>query len=103
MHDAIYASQSTGLDITTLLSIARANGVNESAVSTAISTKKYQPIFDADHTLGTSQGVSGTPAFFINGRMVVGAQPFEAFAQVIDDELGRMAAPAAPATSAPKP
>ena len=42
---------------------------------------------------GARNGVSGTPAFFINGRMVVGAQPFEAFAQVIDDELERLAAP----------
>ena len=40
----------------------------------------------------------GTPAFFVNGRPLVGAQPFEAFAQVIDDELARQgpATPGAP-------
>ncbi|WP_428261517.1 DsbA family protein [Haliangium sp.] len=32
-------------------------------------------------------GVSGTPAFFINGRFLSGAQPFPAFKQVIDEEL----------------
>jgi len=37
--------------------------------------------------------VSGTPAFFINGRPLVGAQPFDAFAQVIDDELERLGRP----------
>ena len=39
--------------------------------------------------------MTGTPAFFINGRLLVGAQPFEAFAQVIDDELSRAARRAA--------
>jgi protein-disulfide isomerase len=33
--------------------------------------------------------VSGTPAFFINGRALTGAQPFEAFKQLIDEELAR--------------
>jgi protein-disulfide isomerase len=31
--------------------------------------------------------VTGTPAYFINGRMVSGAQPFPAFAEIIDAEL----------------
>jgi protein-disulfide isomerase len=31
--------------------------------------------------------VNGTPAFFINGRMLSGAQPFEAFKDIIDQEL----------------
>ena len=40
---------------------------------------------DAD--AGTALGVNGTPAFFINGREVEGAQPFENFKRVIDEEL----------------
>jgi protein-disulfide isomerase len=31
--------------------------------------------------------VSGTPAFFVNGRMLSGAQPFEKFKELIDEEL----------------
>jgi len=34
-------------------------------------------------------GVTGTPAFYINGRMISGAQPFEAFKKIIDEELAR--------------
>ncbi len=34
-------------------------------------------------------GMSGTPAFFINGRPLSGAQPLEKFVQVIDEELAR--------------
>ena len=41
---------------------------------------------------GTRLGVSGTPAFFINGRPLTGAQPLEAFARIIDDELARATA-----------
>jgi protein-disulfide isomerase len=42
---------------------------------------------NAQHDEGASLGVTGTPAFFINGRMLVGAQPIEQFKNVIDDEL----------------
>ena len=40
----------------------------------------------------TKLGMSGTPAFFINGRPLSGAQPFEKFVQVIDEELALAAA-----------
>ena len=45
-----------------------------------------------------SLGVTGTPGFFINGRYLSGAKPFDEFAQVINGELARrnIPAPAAP-------
>lgn len=48
----------------------------------------------ADLSDGTEAGVNGTPAFFINGRLISGAVPFEQFKTVIDEEL----AGTAPAT-----
>ena len=39
-------------------------------------------------TQGSTLGARGTPAFFINGRFLSGARPFEAFEAVIDEELG---------------
>lgn len=42
---------------------------------------------DADLESGQRHGVSGTPAFFINGRLLSGAQPFANFQQIIDEEL----------------
>ena len=36
---------------------------------------------------GKSLGVAGTPSFFINGKLLVGAQPFSSFKAVIDAEL----------------
>jgi len=38
---------------------------------------------------GSAVGVRGTPAFFINGRMISGAQPFEKFQEIIEEELAR--------------
>ncbi len=43
---------------------------------------------DADMEQGTALGVTGTPAFFVNGYGLRGAQPAEKFAALIDRELG---------------
>jgi protein-disulfide isomerase len=42
---------------------------------------------DADAELGQNLGVTGAPAFFINGVLVHGAQPIERFRAVVDDQL----------------
>ena len=44
----------------------------------------------ADLDEGMGYGVNATPAFFINGRPLSGAQPFEEFKKIIDDELERL-------------
>jgi protein-disulfide isomerase len=51
--------------------------------------KKTEDIVKKEQAEGSSVGVSGTPAFIINGRLVSGAQPFDNFKAVIDDELAR--------------
>lgn len=48
---------------------------------------KYAEQVEADISAGNEAGVNGTPAFFINGRLLSGAQPFEEFRKIIDDEL----------------
>ena len=44
-----------------------------------------------DHQQGSQVGVTGTPTFFINGIMMVGAKPVDAFSAIIDQELDRTA------------
>ena len=51
--------------------------------------KKTLDKVKADMAEGSSVGVTGTPAFIINGRKISGAQPFPNFKAVIDDELQR--------------
>lgn len=51
--------------------------------------KKTLARVKADMAEGQSVGVTGTPAFIINGRKISGAQPFQNFKAIIDDELQR--------------
>lgn len=48
---------------------------------------KYKDVIAKDQADGAAASVNGTPAFFINGILVVGAQPFDAFKTIIDQEL----------------
>src|SRR3989338_9919304 len=48
---------------------------------------KYKDEVAKDFSDGSAAGVSGTPSVFINGRLIVGAQPFSAFKAIIDEEL----------------
>lgn len=48
---------------------------------------KYYAEINKDMEDGSNSGVSGTPAYFINGLFLSGAQPFESFKQLIDEEL----------------
>ena len=60
-----------------------------SAFETCLASVKHQAAIKSDIAEGNRVGVSGTPAFFINGQMISGAQPLEAFTRIIDDELSR--------------
>ena len=52
-----------------------------------VDTGSKKQIVDAHVSEGTGLGVQGTPGFFINGRFLGGAYPFEAFKEIIDKEL----------------
>lgn len=63
------------------------SGIDMAKWGTCYDGKETAGEVTAEHDEGAGLGVTGTPAFFINGRMLVGAQPFEQFKNVIDDEL----------------
>ena len=48
---------------------------------------KHQAAVEADVQEGARLGITGTPTFFINGRILVGAQPLESFRRIIEAEL----------------
>ena len=54
---------------------------------------KHAPDVERDYQAGVTLGVSGTPTFFVNGRLLTGAQPLAAFTAVIDAELSTAPAP----------
>ena len=55
--------------------------------------KSHESLIKTNSDDGAALGVTGTPAFFINGRMLVGAQPIDAFRELINDELSRKGLP----------
>jgi protein-disulfide isomerase len=62
-------------------------GMDAARFNACVDSHKYKDVVDADIKAANDAGVSGTPAFFINGRPLTGAQPFEAFKRIIDEEL----------------
>jgi protein-disulfide isomerase len=85
-HDKLFANapKASPEDLKTY---AKEVGLNVAAFEKCFSSGKHQGAVQKDVEEGNRVGVTGTPAFFINGRMVSGAQPLDAFARVIDDEL----------------
>ena len=69
---------------------AKALGLETAAFQECIDSRKYKEKVERNYADGVKAGVSGTPAFFINGRLLSGAQPLEAFKTVIDEELDRL-------------
>ena len=86
MHDKLFANQHA-LDRPSLDKYAQDIGLNMAKYKAAMDQHLYKQQIEDDSKAGTAVGASGTPAFFINGVSVSGAQPFEAFKAVIDKEL----------------
>lgn len=85
-HDAMFADQSK-LAPADLKSIAKTLGLDTAKFDDCFDKAKYEAGVRADMNQGKQLGIDGTPAFFVNGRMLVGAQPPESFNQIIDEEL----------------
>ncbi len=76
-----------GLEPEKLKTYADQVGLDRKKFDDCLEKKPFKAEIDKDVKDGEKAGVNGTPAFFINGRMLSGAQPFEKFKEVIDDEL----------------
>ena len=87
-HDRLFANQQR-LGVSDLKQHAADLGLDAPRFATCLDSHKYAPLVEAEIKAGGDAGVSGTPAFFINGRFLSGALPFDAFKKVIDEELDR--------------
>lgn len=90
-HDLLFSNPAQ-LDPAGLLEKARTAGLNESQFLSCLNTGKYKSAVDADVKAASRVRVSGTPAFFINGVFIAGAQPSSVFEKTIDSELARLSA-----------
>jgi protein-disulfide isomerase/organic radical activating enzyme len=85
-REALFADQSK-LAPADLKAAAKRLGLNTMQFDSCFDAGKYKKEIQADLDQGGKLGVDGTPAFFIDGRSLVGAQPLPAFSEIIDDEL----------------
>lgn len=102
LHDLMFANQSR-LDLASLKQHAATVGLDAAAFEKCLDSGKYADEWKKDSDDAQRAGVQSTPAFFINGRPVVGAVPYEQFADVINEELLRANRPVPPEKPAAAP
>lgn len=88
MHDSMFADQSK-LDRDNLVALAKKIGVKEADFITCLDSGKHKARVESDVNEGSNLGVKSTPTFFVNGKLISGAQPIEVFSEVIDEELAK--------------
>lgn len=86
IHDVLFENQSA-LARADLERYAQEAGLNMAQVRAALDNNEHSGKIEADQQLAASLGARGTPGFFINGELLMGAQPYEAFKAVVDREI----------------
>jgi protein-disulfide isomerase len=87
-HDQLFGNQQALLP-DDLKKHAVASGMDAERFNACLDTSKHAERVRDGVAQGTRLGVNSTPTVFINGRRVSGAQPYDVFASIIDEELSR--------------
>lgn len=88
MNKAMFANQAK-LAAADLVETAGTIGIDKDKFKACLDSGKYRTEVQKDFQDGQKAGVTGTPTFFINGIMIVGARGVESFSEIIDRELAR--------------
>jgi len=96
MHDRLFSKGGPITD-SDLYRFAGQAKLDHDKFDACLTSGKYKEAWKPSQDEGNRIGVTSTPSFFINGRLIVGAANFEGFAKVIDEEIA--AAPARTATT----
>jgi len=88
LHDLMFANQ-RALNVPDLKQYASGLGLDMAKFNQCLDSGKHAGLVASGLAQGESMGVNSTPTLYINGRVLIGAQPFEAFKQIIDEELAR--------------
>jgi protein-disulfide isomerase len=91
-HDVLF-TQAPKLAADDLKRYAVQANLDVAKFDACLSTGIHKAAVQRDIEEGTRLGVTGTPAFYINGRPLHGNQPVEVFTRVIEEELARAARP----------
>ena len=87
-HDILFANQNA-LDVDSLKKYARQVGIPGAEFDNLLDSGAMYNKVAADQAEGNRLGVTGTPTFFIDGRILVGAQPYPEFEKMINEELSK--------------
>jgi protein-disulfide isomerase len=87
MHDLIFANQ-RAMSREKYIEFATQLELDVEKFKKDMDSKKVKDQISADTRQASQLGVTGTPSLFINGRFLSGAQPFDAFKRLIDEQLG---------------
>ena len=95
-HDKLFANQAK-LGPDDLKQYAKEIGLDTAKFNADMVNPATRQRVTTDSSEVNSLGITGTPAFFVNGHYLSGAQPFDGFARVINSELQRLKLPVPPA------
>ncbi|HEY2979579.1 MAG TPA: DsbA family protein [Anaerolineales bacterium] len=84
-HDKLFSSEQLGRDV--YVQYATDLELDTDAFQACLDSGRNDPIIQADSDFAINLGVNSTPTFFVNGLAIIGAQPLEAFKQIIDKEI----------------
>lgn len=87
-HDRLFANQQA-MRLEDLKQHAAVLGLDTARFNECVDSSKYGERVRDGVAQGSRLGVNSTPTIYINGRLVAGAQPYETFAAIIDEELSR--------------
>ncbi len=87
-HDILFKNQDK-LTVDDLKKYTAELKLDTTKFNECLDSSKYKEEVEKDFNDGQSYGVSGTPAFFVNGILISGAQPFSAFEEIIEQELNK--------------
>ena len=87
-HELLFANQ-THLEPENLRKYAQEVGLDLARFDQDRQNPELKKKIDEDMSQAMALGVTATPTFFINGRLVSGAMPFETFSTIIDEELAK--------------
>jgi protein-disulfide isomerase len=91
LHEWLFANQG-GVTADSLKKAVEELKLEASAFDKCLTEHTFAKQVDADLALDEKLGIQSTPYLLINGRIINGAQPVEAFKEILDDELARYAA-----------
>ena len=85
-HDLLYLSV-PDFSRDDLIRYAGRLSLDRGAFTTCIDTRRFRKNVEADVAEARAMGLRGTPTFLVNGTLLVGAQPIEAFREAIREAL----------------